>query len=68
MTARATAALTKLKPIRTDDNISLGSKANDAFPLISISPYACESRSLTAELKTRTLAFEMRYYQVLLHI
>ena len=36
--------------------------------VISIFPYACESWTLTAELKKRTLAFEMRCYRRLLDI
>ena len=62
--AQATAALTKLKPIWRDNNISLGSKMKlmRSF-VISIFLYACESWTLTAELKTRTQAFEMRCYR-----
>ena len=36
--------------------------------VISIFLYACESRTLTAELEKRTQAFEMRCYRRLLHI
>ena len=51
MIAQATAALTKLKPIWTD-NISLGSKVKLMHSLvISIFLYACESWTLTAELE-----------------
>ena len=43
-TAQATAALTKLKPIRRDNNISLGSKVKLMRSLVtSIFLYACES-------------------------
>ena len=43
-TAEATTALTKLKPIWTDNNISLGSKVKLMHSLvISIFLYACES-------------------------
>ena len=48
--AQATAALTKLKPIWRDNNISLGSKVKLVRSLvISIFQYACESWTLTAE-------------------
>ena len=62
--AQATAALTKLKPIWRDNNISLGSKVKLMRSLvISIFLYACESWTLTAELEKRTQAFEMSCYQ-----
>ena len=62
--AHATAALTKLKPIWRDNNISLGSKVKLMRSLvISIFLYACESWTLTAELEKRTQAFEMRCYR-----
>ena len=68
-TAQATAALTKLKPIWRDNNISLGSKVKLMRSLvISIFLYACESWTLTAELEKRTKAFEMRCYRRLLNI
>ena len=61
--AQAVAALTKLKPIWRDNNISLGSKVKLMRSLvISIFLYACESWTLTAELEKRTQAFEMRCY------
>ena len=67
--AQATAALTKLKPIWRDNNISLGSKVKLMRSLvISIFLYACESSTLTAELEKRTHAFEMRCYRRLLNI
>ena len=67
--AKATAALTKLKPIWRDNNISLGSKAKPMRSLFfSIFLYACESWTLTAELEKRTQAFEMRCYWKLLNI
>ena len=67
--AQATAALTKLKLIWRDNNISLGSKVNLMRSLvISIFLYACESWTLTAELEKRTQAFEMRCYRRLLNI
>ena len=59
--AQATAALTKLKPIWRDNNISLGPKVKLTRSIvISIFLYACESWTLTAELEKRTQAFEMR--------
>ena len=67
--AQATAALTKLKPIWRDNNISLGSKVKLMRSLvISIFLYACESWTLTAELDKRMQAFEMRCYRRLLNI
>ena len=66
---QATAALTKLKPIWRDNNISLGSKVKLMRSLvISIFLYACESWTLTAKLEKRTQAFEMRCYRRLLNI
>ena len=48
--AQATAALTKLKPIWRDKNLSLGPKVKlIRSVVISIFLYACESRILTAE-------------------
>ena len=67
--AQATTALTKLKPIWRDINISLGSKVKLMWSLvISLFLYACESWTLTAELEKRTQAFEMRCYRRLLKI
>ena len=67
--AQATASLTKLKHIWRDNNISLGSKVKLMRSLvISISLYACESWTLTAELEKRTQSFEMRCYRRLLNI
>ena len=64
MIAQATAALTKLKPIWRNNNISLGSKVKLMRSLvISIFLYVCESWTLTAELERRTQTFEMRCYQ-----
>ena len=51
---QATAALTKLKPIWRDNNISFGSKVRlMRFLVISIFPYACESWTLIAELEKK---------------
>ena len=64
---KATAALTKMKPIWRDNNISLGSKVKLMRSLvISIFLYVCESWTLTAELEKRTQA--MRCYRRLLNI
>ena len=66
---QATAGLTKLKPIWTDKNVSLGSKVKLMRSLvISIFLYACESWTLTAELEKKTQVFEMRCYRRLLNI
>ena len=66
---QASAALTKLKPIWRDNNISLGSKVTLMRSLvISIFLYACESWTLTAELEKRTQPFEMGCYRRLLKI
>ena len=66
---QATAALTKLKPLWRDNNISLGPMVKLMRSLvISIFLYACESWTLTAELEKRTQAFEMRCFQRLLNI
>ena len=65
--AQTTAALTKLKPIRRGNNISLVSKVK-LMRFISIFLYACESWTLTAELEKRMQAFEMRCYRRLLNI
>ena len=67
--AEATAALTKLKPIWRDNNISLVSKVKLMRSLaISMFLYACESWTLALELEKRTQAFEMRCYRRLLNI
>ena len=50
--AQATAAVTKLKPIWTENNISPGSKVKLMRSLVlSIFLYACESWTLMAELE-----------------
>ena len=67
--SQTTAALTKLKPIWRDNNISLGSNVKLMLSLvISILLYARESWTLTAELEKKTQAFEMRCYRRLLNI
>ena len=66
---QATTALTKLKPIWRDNNVSLGSKVKLVCSLvISIFLYACESWSLIAELERKKQAFEMRCYRRQLNI
>ena len=59
--AQATAAVTKLKPIWRDYNLSLGSKIKlMRSRVISIFLYACESWTLIEELEKITQSFEMR--------
>ena len=67
--AQTTAALSRLKVIRRDTNISLVSKINLMRILIlSTFLYACESWTLTAEIGRRIHALEMRCYRRLLNI
>ena len=67
--ARATAALTRLKPVWIDKSISLSSKTRlMRFLVTSIFLYACESWTLTAELHGRIQAMEMRCYRKKLRI
>ena len=67
--AQATAALTRLKPIWIDKSISLSSKTRLMPSLVtSIFLHACESWTLTAELRRRIQAMEMRCYRKILHI
>ena len=66
--AQTTAALTRLKPVWIDKSISLRSKIRLMPSLVtSIFLYACESWTLTAELKRRIQAMEMRCYRKILH-
>ena len=52
--AKATAALTSRKPVWIDKSISLSSKIRLMRSLVtSIFLYACESRTITAELKKK---------------
>ena len=61
--------MTELKPIWIDKSISLSSKKRLMRSLVtSIFLYACESWTLTAELKKRIQAKEMRCYRKILHI
>ena len=67
--AQTIAALSRLKIIWRDKNISLASKVKLMRTLIlSIFLYACESWTLTAEIERRIQALEMRCYRRLLNI
>ena len=67
--AQTTAALSRLKIIWRDKNISLASKVKLMWTLIlSTFLYACESWTLTAEIERRIQALEMRCYRRLLNI
>ena len=66
--AQATAALTKLKAIWRDNDLSLVSKVKLMETLVtSIFLYACGSWTLTAELEKRMQASVMRCYRRLLY-
>ena len=66
---QTTAALSRLKIIWRDKNILLASKVKLMQTLIlSTFLYACESWTLTAEIKRRIQALEMRCYRRLLNI
>ena len=67
--AQATAALTRLKPVWNERIISLSSEIQLMRCLVtSIFLYACESRTLTAELQRRIQVMEMRCYRKILRI
>ena len=67
--AQTTAALSRLKIIWRDKNISLASKVKLMWTLIlSTFLYACESWTLTAEVERRIQALEMRCYRRFLNI
>ena len=67
--AQATAALSRLKIIWRDKNISLASKVKLMQTLIlSTVLYACESWILAAEIERMIQALEMRCYRRLLNI
>ena len=67
--AQATAALSRLKIIWRDKNISLASKVKLMRTLIlSTFLYACESWTLTAEIERRIQALQMRCYRRPLNI
>ena len=63
---QTTAALSRLKIIWRDKNISLASKVKLMGMLITFL-YACESWTLTAEIERRIKALEMRCYRRLLN-
>ena len=67
--AQTTAALARLNPVWNDRSISLRSKIRLMRSLVtSIFLYACESRTLTAELQRRIQAMEIRCYRKILRI
>ena len=67
--AQTIAALSRLKIIWRDKNISLASKIKLTWTLIlSTFLYACESWTLTAEIQRRIQALEMRCFRRLLNI
>ena len=67
--AQTTAALSRLKIIWRDKNISLASKVKLMRTLIlSTFLYACENWILAAEIERRIQALEMRSYRRLLNI
>jgi len=67
--AQTSAALTKLKPVWSDGNISLKSKVRLMRSLVlSIFLYACETWTLTADLQRRIQAMEMRCFRKILGI
>ena len=67
--APITAALSRLKIIWKDKNISLASKVKLMQTIIlSTFLYACESWTSTAEIERRIQALEMRCYRRLLNI
>ena len=68
-TAQTTAVLTSLEPVWNDRSISLSSNIRLMHSLVRfIFLYACESRTLTAELIRRIQAMEMRCYRKILRI
>ena len=67
--AQTTAALTWLKPVWNDRDISLSSRIQLMRSLFtSICLYACESWTLTAELQRKMQAMETRCYRKILCI
>ena len=67
--AHTTTALTTLKPAWNDRSISLTCKIRLMLSLVtSIFLHACESWTLTAELKRRIQAMKMRCYRKILRI
>ena len=69
MIAHTTAAMTRLKPIWKDKNITLRSKIRlMGSVIVSICLYACETWTLTAELQRRLQTMEMMCYRKILTI
>ena len=67
--AQTSAALSRLKIVYRDKNISLASKIKLMRTLILFTfLYACESWTLTAEIERRIQALDMRCYRRLLNI
>ena len=67
--AQTKAVLTRLKPVWNDRSIFLRCKIQQMRSLVtSIFLYACESWTLTAELKRRIQAMEIRCYRKVLRI
>ena len=67
--AQTTVALTRLKPVWNDRSISLSSKIRLMRSLVTpIFMHACESWTLTADLRRRIQAMEMRCYRKILCI
>ena len=67
--AQTTAAVTKLKVIWNDKNITISSKIRLMCSLaMSIFSYACETWTITADIETRIQALEMRCFRKLLGI
>ena len=67
--AQTTAALTRLKPLWNDRNITVSSKIRLMRSLVmSIFLYACETWTLSADLQKRIQAMEMRCFRKILRI
>ena len=67
--AQTSAALAKLKPVWRDRNIAVKSKLKLSHELVlSIFLHACESWTLTAELRRKMAAVEMRCFRRILGI
>ena len=68
MSSRMCAALIRLKPVWNDRSIYLISKVRRMRSLVvSIFQYACESWTLTAELRKRMQAMDTKCYRKILH-
>ena len=66
--AQTTAALSRLKIIWRDKNISLASKVKLMRIILSTSLYTCKSWTLTAEIERRIQTLELSCYRRLLNI